>query len=160
MQRIALAVATVSALALVSCGASVDQDETTRDDDGEVVEGGEVGAFRLKVGDCLAAEAVGEVESVPVVPCSEPHDSELFHSFMMPDGAYPGDAAVVEQAEMGCVGAFDAFIGLAYADSAWDITYVFPSEATWNGIGDREVLCGVFPLTDEDTTGSAKGIAE
>tara|TARA_B110000459_G_C16619231_1_gene500669 strand:- start:3053 stop:3235 length:183 start_codon:yes stop_codon:yes gene_type:complete len=40
-----------------------------RDESGAVVEAGEVGSLRLKVGDCLGAQAVGEVESVPVVRC-------------------------------------------------------------------------------------------
>ena len=41
-----------------------------RDESGAVVEAGEVGSLRLKVGDCLGAEVIGEVELVPVVPCS------------------------------------------------------------------------------------------
>lgn len=34
------------------------------------------------------------------------------------------------------------------------------TQATWEQLNDREVLCGVFPVSDEDTTGSARGIAE
>ena len=160
-RRIALAALTLSVLMLPACSSNdAGQDDSTRDDDGDVVEGGEVGAFRLSVGDCLAAEAVGDVESVPVVPCSEPHDSELFHSFQLADGEYPGNQSVIDQAQAGCIAEFDAFIGLAYAESVWDITAVYPTEASWNAVGDREVLCGVFPISDEDTTGSARGIAE
>ena len=160
-QRIALAVVTISALTFSACGEDDSaQDASTRDDAGEVVEGGEVGAFRLEVGDCLAAEAVGVVESVPVVPCAEPHASELFHSFLLADGDFPGDDAVIAQAEAGCVAEFDAFIGLAYAESVWDVTILYPTEASWIGTTDREVLCGVSPLSGEATTGSAQGIAE
>ena len=135
-------------------------DESERDESGDVVEAGEVGSLRLKVGDCLGAEAVGEVESVPVVPCSEPHDSELFYSFELAGDMFPGKEATIELAQEGCITEFDAFIGLAYAESVWDITAIYPTEHTWDAINDREVLCGVFPLSDEDTVGSALGVAE
>lgn len=149
----------VVALVSASCADAASQDDTTRDDDGQVVEGGEVGSAALKVGDCLEEEAVGEILSVPVVPCSEPHDSELFFSFEIPGDEFPGDAAIQTLVQERCTEEFDDFIGLAYEDSVWDISAVFPTEGAWDQ-GDREVLCGVFPLSDEDTTGSARGIAE
>lgn len=147
-------------LSIAACTDEAIQDETTRDDGGEVVEGGEVGSLSLKVGDCLAEEAEGEILSVPVVPCSEPHDSELFHSFDIPGDVFPGEDEVREIATDTCIAEFDAFIGMAYADSLWDITAVFPTESTWDDLDDREVICGVFPISDEDTAGSARGIAE
>ncbi len=143
-----------------ACTPAVEQDETTRDESGEVIEGGEVGALSLKVGDCLAAEESGEVQSVPVVPCSEPHDSELFHSFDVTADEYPGLDQMGELAQSGCIEAFDDFIGFPYADSVWDVTSIYPTEDTWNELDDREVLCGVYPLSDEDTTGSARGVGE
>jgi hypothetical protein len=59
-----------------------------------------------------------------------------------------------------CLAESDAFIGLASAESAWEISTLVPTEVSWNTRSDREVLCGVYPVSDEDTTGSAKGIAE
>jgi hypothetical protein len=41
----------------------------------------DVGTLQLKVGDCIGHEVVGQVDSVPVVRCSELHDVELFASF-------------------------------------------------------------------------------
>lgn len=145
---------------VASCGNATTQDETTRDESGDVVEGGDVGSLSLKVGDCLAAEAEGEIESVPVVPCSEPHDSELFHSFEVPGEEYPGEDEVRSITADTCIAEFENFIGLAYEDSAWDVTGIFPTEATWNQVDDREVICGVFRVDGEASTGSARGVAE
>ena len=39
------------ALAVASCG---DLDTTTRDDSGEIVEGGEIGVFAVQEGDCIS----------------------------------------------------------------------------------------------------------
>jgi len=151
----------IASVALVACGGNeANQDASTRDDSGEVVEGGDVGVLKLEVGDCLAAEAVGEVGSAPVVPCSELHDSELFDSFELAGDEFPGVQSVVEQAQAGCIERFDAFIGLAYEESIWEVSLIYPTEMSWNTITDREVLCGVYPVSDEDTTGSAEGIAE
>ena len=156
--------AAAAAVALVfglgACSNSAAGDETERNEDGEVVEGGDVGALVLKVGDCLAEPAVGEVEKVPVVPCSETHDSELFHSFMLTGDEYPGVDAIVEEVGTECIPEFATFMGIAYEESEWDISTIYPTQETWDGIDDREVLCGVFPLSEEDTTGSARGIAE
>ena len=35
-----------------------------------------------------------DVESVPVVPCSEPHDAEVYAETELPEGDYPGDEAI------------------------------------------------------------------
>lgn len=145
---------------LIAASGCTSSDETKRNDDGEVVEGGDVGSGALQVGDCLAEEAVGEIQSVPVVPCSDVHDTELFHSFDLVGDDFPGVEAIQEAVADECLPAFEEFIGVAYADSAWDISTIAPTQETWDAIDDREVLCGVFPLTDEDTTGSAKGIAQ
>ena len=94
------------------------------------------------------------------MPCSEPHDPELFHSFDLGGDVFPGDEATINLAREGCISEFDSFIGLAYAESVWDITAIYPTEQTWDAINDREVVCGVFPVSDEDTVGSVRGVAE
>ncbi len=128
-----------------------------------MVEGGEVDALRLRVGDCLAETAVdgsGEVESVPVVPCSEPHHTELYHSFQLAGDDFPVDPSVEQLAGEGCYDAFESFIGLAYEDSVWDISTIYPTPESWDQINDREVLCGTYRVDDGLSVGSAEGSAE
>ncbi len=50
--------------------------QATRDDSGQVVEGNDsTDVFTLQVGDCLNDATASEtVETIPTVPCSEPHD--------------------------------------------------------------------------------------
>ncbi len=44
-------------------------------------EGTDTSAFAIKVGDCINdADVSASVESVPVVDCAEPHDSEAYAS--------------------------------------------------------------------------------
>ena len=146
------------ALAISACG-PVNDDDSTRDETGAVVEGGDVSALRLNVGDCIAEPTEGEFETVPVVPCSEPHVSELFHSFDIDGDDYPGEEEVIALAEAGCIDEFADFIGTSYEESEWDVSFLYPVEETWNTLDDREVLCGVVTVSGDETTGSAEGVA-
>jgi len=123
---------------------------------------GETIVFDLSAGDCLndAAES-GDVSTVPVVDCSEPHDSEVYAVITMDDGDYPGDDAVVQQADDDCRTAFASFIGVPAAQSRYMFNALYPTEDSWNG-GDREIVCRVALVTDgavEKVTGSLEGAA-
>jgi len=80
----------------------------TRDATGEITEGGTTDVFTLREGDCLddpsmLAHAQGdESESGPVtevrtLPCTEPHDFEVFRNVTLSGGDdYPGADPVYE----------------------------------------------------------------
>jgi hypothetical protein len=112
-------------------------------------EGDQTDVFTIAVGDCLNDSSAGEtVTSVPAVDCNLPHDSEVYASIIIPDGEYPGVDAVKAQADADCTTEFDAFVGMAYADSILDFQYYYPTAETW-GNGDREIVCLIV-----DTDGS------
>jgi hypothetical protein len=145
---------------LSGCGESLTGDETERDESGEVVEEGEVGALSLQLGDCLDA-ATTEVDSVPVVPCAEPHESEVVALFDLPEGDYPGAEAVIEAAETGCTGErFTSYVGIEYPQSQYLISYLVPTEQTWDAIDDREIVCLVTGPDAEPLVGSVEGRAD
>ena len=132
---------TVVAIALVSvgCSGSSVEDDTTRSEGGAITEEGDLGVFRIQVGDCIGGGLSDEVESVEGVPCNEPHEQEVYHVFDLPegDGSYPGDISVAEQAESGCTTAFEPFVGLSYEASIYGINTLTPSMDTWDSVGDR-----------------------
>jgi hypothetical protein len=150
----------IATLGLVGCGTTVSDDDSTRDESGDVVEGGDVGAFRLQVGDCFAEEAIGDVESVPVVSCEESYDSELYHTFDLPGTDYPGEEAIIESSQQGCLDTFETFVGASYETSIYDISYLYPIEQSWTDINDRTVLCGVYLVDGSLAVGSAAGIGQ
>ncbi|TDQ51596.1 septum formation family protein [Actinorugispora endophytica] len=115
--------------------------------------------FTLVVGDCLSSSTgEGEVSSVPTVDCAEPHDSEVYASHMIADGAYPGEDAIYTEAEEVCTTEFETFVGMAYLDSELDFEYLYPTEDSWNELDDREILCMVVDPAGQ-TTGSLEGAA-
>ena len=155
---------TVAGLGLVGVGYTgiAGEDNTTRAEDGAIVEEGEIGAFRIRIGDCLGASADGEFESAQGVPCSEPHADEVYHAFNIAegDGSWPGDDRVAEEADIGCYEAFAPFVGLAYEESIYGIGTIIPTEASWDGLDDREVLCLINHYDGTPKQGSARGTAQ
>jgi hypothetical protein len=128
-------------------------------------DGEETSAFDLEVGDCFSVES-DQLTSVTVVECAASHEYEAFALFdhpAGPDEAYPGDAAIVEYADVECQPHFEAYVGHDYQTSIWYITSLTPSDQTWAD-GDREVTCLLNQQDDDEepimVIGSAEGAAE
>lgn len=154
--------ASIAGLALTGCTTTSTDDASTRDDTGAVVESGEVGAFRLQDGDCFDATDDGLIATVDAVPCVEPHQSEVYATFVLAydaDDAFPGQTAVDTAADEGCYDRFDDFVGLDYESSVYGYGSLTPTAESWDGLGDREVLCVIGNYDESPKTGSAQGTA-
>jgi hypothetical protein len=131
--------------------------EAERDDAGAVVAEGDESAFELAVGDCLSSLDDGvEVMSVPLVPCAEPHDGEVYDSFTLPEGDFPGDEDVATAADTGCTDRFEGFVGVPYEDSVLEIYFFSPTRRSWSLSNDRRVTC---VIATDGATGSVRGSA-
>ena len=119
---------------------------------------GETDVFAVEVGDCINTTSTEEeIMSIPIVPCDEPHDQEVFDRLVLDDGDYPGDAAIDDQLMSYCTGdAFTAFVGLPYADSIYATSGLTPTQGSWDN-GDRELLCTIGDPAGQ-TTGTLEGI--
>lgn len=139
---------------LLVAGLGACSDEPERDDAGEVTESGDESVFEIAVGDCMADQsATGEVSDVPLVPCTEPHSSEVYHTYQVPDGDFPGDFTQVTEEQ--CMPAFQEFVGLDYNSSVLEITTLEPTSETWAD-GDRELVCIIVDPAG-NVTGSLEG---
>lgn len=132
-----------------ACSAAT-SDASTRDEDGVVIEGGDVGVLALNVGDCFddppgvfETEELTEIETVAAIPCDEPHDNQAYAKFDLPDGDWPGDQVTTADAFDGCLDRFESMIGEPYETSPLDILPLSPTEEGWR-LGDHEVLCAVY----------------
>jgi hypothetical protein len=88
-----------------------------------------------EVGTCVDLAAGGPAE----VPCGEPHDAEVVGVHDLPDGGYPGDAAVRRAAEGPCATAIAERVDPDRRAGLEPVLLV-PTAATWAG-GDRTVTC-------------------
>lgn len=113
--------------------------------------------FSLEVGQCFNdPEATDEISDVALVDCAEPHNNEVYHLFDIPGDEFPGRSTVSDLATEGCIDAFETFVGASYATSDFGIFPISPTEDSWNRADDREVVCALFDLTTNESTGSAR----
>jgi hypothetical protein len=155
-RRAAAPLAGATLLLLTACG----PDDARRDEaTGEITASAEADVFSLQVGDCLdlaaAASTTGEVESLPTVPCTDPHDGEVYAETDLTGDTYPADLET--QAQEFCYAAFAPFVGLSYEESTIDFTTLSPTSTSWDQ-GDRGVQC-ILQTTDGQVTGTLEGAA-
>jgi hypothetical protein len=131
-----------------------------RGDTGEITDAGNMSVFDLVVGDCFdVPNATGDVDTVKGIPCGEAHTYEVFWT-----GEYPGDIQPAEDEALswlqdGCMPAFEAYVGLAYADSIYYMGSLSPTEDSW-ATGDRAFACYLSNASETAITGSAEGTAQ
>jgi len=129
-----------------------------RDSTGAIVDEGDVGAFEVRVGDCFddgSSFEGDEVSSVAGVPCSQPHDNEVYAVFDVADERFPGEA-LGGIAHEGCLERFEGFVGNDYESSSLDIATLYPSSESWSEQHDREVVCAVYDVDAKKLTGTVR----
>ena len=137
--------------------------QADRDSTGTIVDAGNIDAFQLRSGDCFndagfSFEGEEEISSLPGVPCSQPHDNEVYAVFDVSLGEYPdSEDAMFEHALEQCLDRFAGFVGIAYESSELDILTLYPTPESW-ARNDREVVCAVYDMNNTQLVGSARDV--
>jgi hypothetical protein len=131
-----------------------------RDQSGEVTEGGQIDAFEIQLGDCLNnvftnPNKTTEFTEVSAVPCSKPHEREVYAEMETKLLSFD-EKALTEEASTFCRDSFIEFIGMAYEDSALYFDYFFPTKVSWMTGGDRNIQCLVGAENYKKTIGTLK----
>jgi hypothetical protein len=144
------------------------QQGATRDATGAIADGGTTDVYALREGDCfddasMLAHAEGDesetgpVTEVRTLPCTEPHDFEVFRNVTLSGGdEYPGEDPVYEEADALCRDAFEDYVGADYDDSIYDYVEYTPTGDGWV-TGDRTANCLIGDPAGK-TVGSLAGI--
>lgn len=148
----------VAVLAVIVWGITTElRGDGLRDESGEVTSAGAVPVEELTRGDCVNGlnddgEYIGEL---PAVPCTEPHEGEVFAILELPDGEWPGEEAILDQAARACTDRLAFYSADVYEDES---IYVLPLSPTARGwwLDDRAVICIAYFL-DGARTGSLGG---
>ena len=111
-------------------------------------------ATDLAVGDCLTDIPNGSlVQMVPKTDCAQPHAGEAYAVLTMPDGNYPGEAAISEWQNK-CPAELESYSPDAMADDTIGVFVLYPTAETWKQ-GDRTVVC--IATTEDKRSGSLRG---
>lgn len=92
-------------------------------------EGGQVSTRALAPGDCVNClrEQVAELTS-PVVPCAEAHEGGVYAAFDLTlDGGWPGEDAIIDEADTSCLDHLGVYSPEAYEDEAVEVWYLYPT---------------------------------
>ncbi len=141
--------------------------EAERDDQGEIISEGNLGVFSIKVGDCLK-ETIddGEFASVDVVPCTEPHESEIYHEddnySLFAGNEFPENIEELrEELYNYCLVQlytnydfiFDENFEMHSKYSNLGIFYFFPTKISWMEQNDKKVQCLLYDTTGKNLIG-------
>jgi hypothetical protein len=96
--------------------------------------------FGLRPGQCVNAGS--NSLNFTVVSCASPHDAEVFARFSLPAAAWPGSAAVQQEAGDGCASRLDGYLNPQLASIGLTQEYVYPNRAAWEA-SQRTVVCEV-----------------
>ncbi len=165
------------ALAL-ACGGGGEEEEAERDSEGIIVIGGEIETASLRVGDCVQdweedpEEAlrlgmpsfrgpIFSIASVVAVPCSEPHDNEVFSVIEVPsEEEFHPPFALNRIGNVECFPSFEPYVGREVNRSPLDIFIFHPSEESWSEEDNRKIVCLLYDGQLEPLVGSMRGSGE
>jgi hypothetical protein len=103
----------------------------------------------IRAGDCLNIhDARNELLRLP---CSQPHDEEVFAQRDLGDGDLPGESVVSDQVQKFCYAAVASFIGVPADRTALTVSTYQPGESSWRR-GDHTIACSVA-----DPNGKTRG---
>ena len=108
--------------------------------------------FGLRPGECI--NSAGNGLNITTLSCATPHDAEVFATFSLPKGAWPGASAVQQDAGNGCVNRFSSYLNPQFATADLTQEYVYPNRAAWQA-GERTVVCEVRAVSGQ-LTGSVR----
>ncbi len=134
--------------------------QVERDASGSIVDAGDVDAFEIRLGDCFndsGSSGLEEISSIAGVPCSEPHDNEVYALVNLTQASFPGEEAIEGLAFDACLAKFESFVGKDYESSQLDIFPIYPTRESWNELDDREVVCALYDLDLKKLAGTMRG---
>lgn len=114
-----------------------------RNSNGQITQSGSLDATSLKVADCFdAPTGNSDITSIKAVPCTQPHDSQVFAEPAISESSYPGDSTLQTEAKNDCgSNSTQASISQSAPQSAQIADY-YPQDATTFGT-QRYVICAL-----------------
>jgi hypothetical protein len=86
-----------------------------------------------------------------VLPCTQPHDNEVYYRYMLPPGSFPGDHP--DAVTSTCDARLADYVGTAQASALFDWPLT-PDQFEW-AAGNRFAVCALARLDSGKITGSA-----
>jgi len=89
-----------------------------------------------------------------VVPCTQPHDSEVFLNQTITASTYPDEAGWGDLASQYCDPAFRTYVGSDMETSRLNVQYIRPTSQSWSA-GNNTLVCFAVDPNGNRTTSVA-----
>jgi hypothetical protein len=109
--------------------------------------------FGLRQGQCFNSLPNG-IAGAHAVPCRQPHDGEIYGTFLVAGHQWPGSAALGSQARLGCQARLAGYLNPQLATSDLAESYAYPNQGAW-AAGEHSVICEIRS-TQGNLTGSVR----
>jgi hypothetical protein len=114
----------------------------------------------LKSTMCIRDTTDKDLINVTVVDCRAEHEAEVMsRGVLSGPKKWPSDEAMYNLSFEKCKQSFEAYVGVGYDESAYDIDALSPDEEAWMA-GDRTVVCLVFDPENETLSRVLRGARE
>jgi Septum formation len=120
---------------------------------GPVTPPGQVDIFSLRVGGCFQNPAGNtlNVSHVTAVPCTTPHNAQVFAQFKATEASYPGQQAIIREADNGCQARVSSSLDRSKLTNTMSLRVLFPESTSWAD-GQRYISCLVVDSTADLTS--------
>lgn len=100
--------------------------------------------FSLQAGQCFqnppASQTVLGITYVAVVPCTTPHNAQVFVQFPATGTSYPGSSALRQQSDTGCHKQISKTVQKSKISNSMTLRYLYPLPSSWAD-GHRMITC-------------------
>lgn len=116
-------------------------------------------ALALEEGDCMVSptDDSDEISNVTTTVCTDEHDAEVIGVTTIDGDTLPDSDALDAQAQTDCLSAFSSYVGSDYETSSLDLTWMVPTQDSWDKAHDREIVCVAVSGDGSSLTQSVKG---
>jgi hypothetical protein len=109
--------------------------------------------FGLRPGQCFNSLPNG-IAGAHAVPCTRPHDGEIYGAFRVAGHEWPGSAALASRARLGCQARLTGYLNPQLDTSGMAESYAYPNQGAW-AAGQHSVICEIRG-TQGKLTGSVR----
>jgi hypothetical protein len=116
---------------------------------GQASHSARVNVFSLRVGTCFdnpAGTTLG-IASVTAIPCTKPHNAQVFAEFDTTGSSFPGTTAMERRADSGCNARISGNLDQSKISSTMSLHFIFPQQLAWDS-GQRRINCLIVDSHD------------
>ncbi|MGI8664695.1 MAG: septum formation family protein [Jatrophihabitans sp.] len=140
-------------IGLIALVSHANNRDTSRSADGTVTRSGDISPYNVRIGDCIKLpKTTGNITSLPVVPCSQPHNAQAYADVTVPGTSYPGASTLLQQSLDRCQPLALKFLGSGSRNL--NLAALYPSSIKWS-LGNHTSHCLLFD-ENKDITGDIR----